>query len=329
MRQNRCCKCLMLILAMAVFLIGCADDESANTGASQDAAAPAPSMLLWPDLTPLDLDGGKLRVVATTSIIGDVTANVGGDAIELTTLMPPGQDPHGYVPAAQDLTAVADAHVIILNGWGLEEGLIATLQNIAGDAPLVPISARIPPLNGERGVDPHTWLDPHNVVQWTDNLKSLLSDLDPANADLYAANADAYRAELADLIALYDEQIGAIPMDGRLLVTNHNSLGYLAQAYRFEVIATVLPSASALAEPSASSLTDLVATMTEAGVCAIFTETTANDQLAQAAAAELARCESVAVTPLYTGALGLPDSGAETYIKMMESNLAAITAVLP
>ena len=339
MLSNRISKLIAILLATAVILAGCTFDPGSpplaeaghdNTNErGSDSAVPENGMLSWPELVPVDLKGGKLRVVATTSIIGDVAAQVGGDAIELTTLMAPGLDPHSYEPSARALTAVANAHLIIINGWDLEEGLIATLESAAGNTPMVPISANIKPRMLDGGFDPHVWLDPHQAVQWTENLKNVFSGLNPANADIYAGNAAAYRQQLADLIAWYDEKMGAIPADGRQLVTNHDALGYLAQAYGFEVIGTVIPAASTLAEPSASGLTDLVAAMTAAQSCTIFTETTANDQLAQAAAAELTYCDNVNVVPLYTGALGLPGSGADTYIGMMRANLEAITAVLP
>ena len=108
-------------------------------------------MLMLPEVAAAALDGAPLRVVATTSIIGDVVAQVGGDAIDLTVLMEPGQDPHSYEPAAQDLTAVANAHVVFVNGWNLEEGLVDDLENIGEGALVVPISANIAPLTFGEG----------------------------------------------------------------------------------------------------------------------------------------------------------------------------------
>ena len=306
-------------------------------------------MLFLPALDAADLDGGKLRVVATTSIIGDVVAQVGGTAIDLTTLMAPGQEPHSFEPTAQALTAVAEAHVIFINGWDLEEGLLDDLANVADDVPLVAVAARIEPReltpaadhedehqdegqdggDHEHGVpDPHTWLDPRHAQQWVANIKVVLSDLDPANAAVYDANADAYQAQLADLIAYVDEQVASIPEDGRKLVTQHDALGYFADRYHFQVVGTVLPAFSALAEPSAGDLAALVEVMEAEGVCAIFVETTANDALAQAVADELAACPSVQIVALYTGALGGAGSGADTYIDMMRANVDAIVAGL-
>ena len=161
-------------------------------------------LLGLPELKAAELGDKPLSVVATTSIIGDVVAQVGGDAIALTTLLGPGQDPHSYVPAARDLTAVAGANVIFVNGWDLEEGLASDLESIADGAPIVPISANIKPLpfgDGEHDhqIDPHVWFDVHNARQWVINVEQILSALDPANSSIYKSNAAAYQVELEEL----------------------------------------------------------------------------------------------------------------------------------
>ena len=84
--------------------------------------------------------GSRSRIVATTSIIGDAVSQVGGDTIALTTLMDAGENPHSYEPAAKDLTAVAEADIIFINGWDLEEALVDDLENIGENAILVPVS---------------------------------------------------------------------------------------------------------------------------------------------------------------------------------------------
>ncbi len=124
------------------------EDQPADEHADEDEhdhEAEA-EMLTLPEVTAVDLNGEPLRVVATTSIMGDVVAQVGGEVINLTVLMGPGQDPHSYEPAARDLTAVAQADVIFINGWDLEEGLVDDLANIGEGALVVPISANISPL---------------------------------------------------------------------------------------------------------------------------------------------------------------------------------------
>ena len=304
-------------------------------------------MLMLPALAALELNGEPLRVVATTSIIGDVVAQVGGDALNLTVLMGPGQDPHSYEPSARDLTAVASAHLIFINGWNLEEGLVDDLANIGEDALVVPISANINPLafgeddhegedheEGEErehdhsGADPHVWFSIHNVEQWVENVEHVLSDLDPANAATYEANATAYAEALEELEAYAETQLSTIPAENRFLVTNHASFGYLAAEYDFTVLGNVIPSMSTLAEPSARDLTDLIGEMIEHNVCTIFSETTVNEALAKTVANELSGCSEVQVFKLYTGAIGPEGSGADSYIGMFRANVDAIVAGL-
>lgn len=306
-------------------------------------------MLTLPPLQPAALDGGRLRVVATTSIIGDVVGQVGGEAIALTVLMGPGMDPHSYQPSAQDLTLVEEAHVVFVNGWNLEEGLARDLEKVAGGV-VAPVSAGISPLlfdehaeehaepeeeeeEGEEahkhaGADPHVWFSIHNVEKWVENIEHVLSALDPAHAQTYAANAEAYLQELEALKADVAAQLEQIPPEKRVLVTNHDSFSYFAHEYGFEILGTVIPASSTLAEPSAADLSDLIQRMQEHGVCAIFTETTVSDSLAQTIAAELRGCAEVKVIPLYTGALGPPGSGADSYLGMFRANIAAIVAGL-
>jgi ABC-type Zn uptake system ZnuABC Zn-binding protein ZnuA len=326
-----------LVALVSGFAAGCSSTEEAG-GKATEVTQDGLTTLSLPEVGPADLEGDRLQVLATTSIIGDVVSQVGGEAIELTVLMKPGQDPHSFEPTVGDLTAAAEADVIFVNGWDLEEGLVADLENVARDVPLVPIAAGIAPLafggheeeagQAQHGADPHTWLDPHLVRQWVENAEQMLADLDPAHAGEYAGNASAYQAELEALIAYYDQKVAQIPADRRKLVTNHDSLGYFAQAYDFEVVGTVVPAASTLAEPSASDLAELLKAMEREGVCTLFAETTANEQLAETVATELGNCESVQVVTLYTGALGPAGSEADNYLDMMRANIDAIVSGL-
>jgi zinc/manganese transport system substrate-binding protein len=352
-----------LMLAMSLALAGCGQAETAGTVAEvdhhdgnhhhdddddhhyddddhddhNDDHDHDAGMLVLPALSPVQLaDGEKLRVVATTSIIGDIVSRVGGDAIELTVLMGANVDPHSYQPSAAELTAVAHAQVIFINGWDLEEGLIRDLENIGEGVPMVPVSAYIEPLafagdhNDDHGhdADPHTWFNPHLVKQWVENIEHALHDLNPANEDLYEANAEAYLAELEVLIEYVEARVDDIPAERRKLVTNHDTFGYFARAYGFEIVGTVIPSASTLSEPSARELAQLVDRMAAEGICTIFTETVANERLAQTVAAELSGCDEVQVLRLFTDALGGPGSGAETYLDMMRTNIDTIAAGL-
>lgn len=309
-------------------------------------------LLALPHPEAVALDGRLLNVVASTSIIGDVVGQVGGEAIQLVSLIQAGQDPHSYEATAQDLTAVANADVIFVNGWDLEEALAHDLEEVAQAGLVVPISAGIVPLDfdddehdhdeetdadhdheeGEEGhhhtVDPHVWWDIDNVKQWVENAEHLLSDLDPANAELYEANAAAYLAELDQLAAYIEAELGQIPAEKRFLITNHESFNYFANKYNFMVLGSVIPSFSALAEPSANDLANLVNEMKEHQVCAIFTEFSLSDSLANTLAGELNSCAEVKVVSLYSDALGEADTAHSSYIEAFRANVDAIVAAL-
>jgi ABC-type Zn uptake system ZnuABC Zn-binding protein ZnuA len=281
------------------------------------------------------LDGRRLRVVATTSVIGDIVAQVGGAAISLTTLMAPGQDPHAYEPGPADLAAVAEADLLVVNGLGLEESLVRRLTGGAGQVPTLPISAGIQPLvagasldrvgDGPLTPDPHVWHDPRLVHTWLENASAALSQLDPANAASYAANAASYATALEALEADIAAAVAKIPSERRRLVTNHDALAYFAAAYDFELVGTVIPGASTLAEPSAADLAALARQMAAAGVCVIFVEANARPDLAEALAAELpAECPEVRVVTL-PGEAAAGDGG---YLAMMRDNVGAIVAAL-
>ena len=333
----RDCAAAVFLLIFLMISAGCSAVQTepptspAATQVRPDGLAP----LVLPDLQPADLEGDRLHVVATTSIIGDIVSQIGGEAIELTVLMGPGQDPHGYEPSAGDLRSVAEADVIFVNGWDLEEGLVDDLRQVAPGVPLIPVSAGIPPLRiggaEEKHpvrADPHTWLDPNNAVQWVENIEQVLVVLGGVVVNDYAKNAGDYTSELEELIAYYSEQANSIPADRRKLVTNHDTLAYFAESYEFEVVGVVIPGGSTLGEPSAGDLVQLLERMRQEDACAIFVETTANDQLASTLAAELDACPSVAVVPLYTGALGAADGPARNYVGMMRANIDAIVEAL-
>lgn len=335
---------LVGLLLMGFLAAGCA-----GGAAPQATAVPTTNptaemgVLSLPALTAVALEGEPLNVVATTSIIGDVVAQVGGEAIALTTLMGPGQDPHSYQPGARQLTAVANADVIFINGWDLEEALVRNLESVGEKAIFVPISANIQPLafgagghdetededgheeHDHEGADPHVWQAVPNVMQWVNNAQQVLRALDPANTAVYEQNAAAYLAALAELEAYAQAQLAAIPTENRVLITNHDALAYFAHAYNFEILGTVVPGGSTLAESSATSLAALVSLMTEHGICTIFAENTSNTNLAAAVAAELKTCAGgVQVSQLYTDALGAPGSGADSYIGMFRANVDAV-----
>ena len=315
---------VFLPLLLAGALMACRQDASSG---GEVEGAPATERLTLPVLAPHTGDA-PLRVVATTGLVGDVVGRVGGAAIDLTVLMGPGQDPHSYQPGAADLAAVADADLIFVNGWNLEEGLLADLAAIAG-APFVPVSAGITPrrIESDHGhdhdhgpADPHVWQDVGHVGQWAENVRLALRAADPANAAIYDANAAAYRATLAELAAELRQTLAAIPAERRVFVTNHDNLGYFTAAYDFTSVGAVIPSVSSLAEPTAAGLAALIDTMRATGVCAVVVEANAADDLARVLQNELTGCDEVRLIALYTDALGAAGSAADNYPGLMRAN---------
>ena len=291
-------------------------------------------------LAPISLDAGeRLGVIATTNIVGDVVQQVGGDQIELITLMGTGIDPHSYVATPSDSAAIHDAHVVFASGAGLESNLAQTFENAGGDAIRVYLSDGLQHRLTEGGleeegdghdheheegeVDPHVWFDVRNVIQWVETIEQVLSTLDPANAATYQANAAGYVRELEELDAWVVEQVAAIPQANRKLVTNHPSFGYLADRYGLEQVGAVYP-VSPSAEPSARDIALLEDAIREYGVPAVFAESTVNPKLAQ----QVADDTGVKLVALYSGSLGEPGSGAETYIKLIRYDVGAIVNAL-
>ncbi len=313
--------------------------------ASPPRELPDTTQSTLPNPAPVPLaDGQKLRVVATTNLIGDVVSQIGGETIELTQLLPIGADPHSYQARPDDLRALNNAHVVFANGLHLEEAMQDVLGNLDPQIPLVTVNFGVDALEfhppGEEessteteheqeghdhtGFDPHTWMDVRNVMRWTETIAAVLAALDPAHADAYAANAARYQAQLDELHAEIVAAVAQIPAERRYLVSDHGNLGYLAHAYGFTVAGTVVPSFSTLASPSAQELAHLQTQIAAEKIRAIFVDTTVNP----AVAAQLAADTGVAVVPIYTGSLSDPSGPAATYLELMRYTVGQIVAAL-
>ncbi len=271
-----------------------------------------------------------IRVVATTSIIADVVQQIGDDHIALTTLIPAGVDPHGYEPSPQQIAALADADIIFVNGFDLEESLLPVLESTAEKGRIIAVSDGVEPIAfddteqeqaghpGEHHVDPHTWMDPNNVVIWTQNIEQALSQVDPAHAADYHARAEAYRRQLQELDAWIRAQIE--PLLPLKVVTDHKVFSYFARRYGIEQVGAIIPAYSSMAQPSAQELAQLEDAIRALGVRAVLVGNTVNPQLARQVAADT----GVVLIPIYTGSLSGPDGPAATYLDMMRYNVRAI-----
>lgn len=316
---------VVLGIVVAMVLGGCG--TAAPEGTASHGAEPG-------DLAPVVLGAGeRLRVVATTNIVGDVARQVGGDRIDLTVLMGIGVDPHSYVPSPTDTAALHDAHLVLANGAGLEANLDEMLQNAGGNAVQVEVSQGFDLLpaggghddgaHGNEDVDPHVWFSVPAVIHWVDRIEAALGAVDPDNAAYYGQNADAYRQELEALDGWIQEQVAQVPEANRKLVTSHPVFGYFARRYGFEQIGAVYP-VSPSAEPSARDIAQLQDAITQYNVPAIFTESTVNPRLAR----QVAEDTGIQIVSLYTGSLGGPGSGAESYVELMRYDVGAIVDAL-
>jgi len=275
--------------------------------------------------------GEKLKVVATTSIVGDVVAQIGGDLIELKVLLPVGTDPHSFDPNPQDVVKVAEADVIFANGAGLENFLDNLIES-AGTADVVKYLSEDIDLRSleddhdsnsdlhlHEGIDPHVWTNPQNVAIWVENIETILSDLDPINAAVYISRSETYKLELNALDDWIREQVANIPLENRQLVTDHTIFGYFADEYGFEQLGALIPGSSTLAEPSAQELANIEDTINSLRVKAIFVGNTVNPTLAE----RVARDTGTQLVFIYTGSLGERGSGSETYLEYMRYNTSA------
>ncbi|MCX8063223.1 MAG: metal ABC transporter substrate-binding protein, partial [Anaerolineales bacterium] len=279
----------------------------------------------------------KLRVVATTTVVGDVVAHIAGDAVDLSVLLPAGTDPHSFTPTPQDVAKVSQADMVFANGAGLEEFLAALLESAGAKEKIFEVSEGIQLLEsvphahqGEQGHeggeaheeehggeaekahehsrgDPHVWLDPNLVKVWAQNIARVLSEQDPQNASTYQKNAEAYLAQLEELDRWIRQEVEKIPAENRLLITDHLMFGYFATRYGFTQIGAVLPSFSTLAEPSAQEIAQLEDAIRQQKVKAIFVSKAISPNLAQ----RIAEDTGVKLVFLYTHSVD-PTSPADT-----------------
>ena len=413
-------------------IAACSSDsepEPAPTTQSQTSPAPpAAPPAAPPPAAPADKP--PIEVVTTSNIVADWVQNVGGDHVEVFSLLPVGGDPHTFQPGARDVARISDADVVLSIGLGMEGGwLHDLLENAAADPEsIVETGEIVDPIEfqeghaeevelleeishvvheveegeidakeglneikevlegGEEGEDhegegkeeeeeeeehhegeeelpamvmeiiakvdagqmdaaeaieaieglteegedehedhghgledPHYWFDPVRVKLVVNDIAARLSVLDPDRGDTFRANADAYNAKLDELHAWTEQQVSVLPEEDRLLVTSHDSYGYFANLYGFEIIGVVLSTTTDV-EPSAGDLADLVEEVKEEGVPVVFGETTVSERLASAVAKE----SGAELVRLYSGSLGPAGSGADTYLTMVRTNVERI-----
>jgi ABC-type Zn uptake system ZnuABC Zn-binding protein ZnuA len=287
------------------------------------------SILLMTACRPVPVNNdGRLTILTSTSILADITGNVVGTRAKVVSLLPFGADPHSYQAAPSDVARIADSKVLIINGVEYEHFIEPLLKNAGGERLTITASNGMTPQSmTEDGVpvgDPHMWLDPTRVVTYVENIRDSLIKIDPSGQDIYRTNANTYISQLKGLDAWIKQQVNTIPAKRRLLVTNHDAMGYFAERYGFTVIGAVIPSFSSEAGTSAQKMAALVDQIKASGAPAIFLGQVENTVLANQVAQETG---VKVVNDLYLESLtdGAP---AGTYIDMMKHNVSRIVEAL-
>jgi ABC-type Zn uptake system ZnuABC Zn-binding protein ZnuA len=275
----------------------------------------------------------NLRVVAVATFLADIAQNVAGDRVRIETLMPLGVDPHSFEPTPQDVKKIADSQILIVNGSGFEEFLENLLANSGTRTTVIDASRGLTsrtlkpgePHDEDNPTDPHFWLDPTQVVKYVENIRAALTQADPDGAATYQANADAYISKLNALDTKIKQTVGAIPPNQRKLVTDHDTFGYYADRYGFEIVGMLVPSFSTADTSSAQQVATLIDQIRATGVKAIFLEQGTNPRLAEQISRETG---ANIVTGLYTHSLSAADGPAPTYLQMLEYDTQLIVDAL-
>lgn len=258
-------------------------------------------------------------VVVTYSVLGAVVTELVGDHAAVTVLMANGVDPHDWSPSAKDIERVMNADIVVANGLGLEEGLAKTLEE-AEKAGVAVFRAtdhiqvrELAEESDHAGGDPHFWVDP---ISMRDVVAALATELAAAGIDVADRSADLQQ-RLVDLDAGARATLAVVPEAGRKLVTGHESMGYFADRYGFQIVGTVIPGLSSQGEVSAGELAALKAQIEAEGVGAIFTEIGTPAAVVEAIGRETG--VEVVELPSHT----LPDDGSYfTFIRGIASAVA-------
>ena len=265
----------------------------------------------------------RLNVVASFSILGDFVRNVGGDRVNVTTLVGANSDAHVYVPAPADAKKVAEAKLVVVNGLGFEGWLSRLLKSAGGKASVVTATSGIAPLKLGSDADPHAWQSVGNAKIYVANIRDALVAAAPADADGFKSRANAYLADLDALEREVRAAIETIPESRRKVISTHSAFGYFAAAYGIEFIAPL--GVSTESEASARDIARIITQVRAAGIPAVFLENITDPRLMGRIAAETgARVGGTLYSDSLTGEKG----DSPTYIAMVRHNIKALTSAL-
>ena len=270
---------------------------------------------------------GKLEVVATITILGDMVKEVGGAHVALTTLVGPDGDAHAFEPSPADARALSAADLVVVNGLGLEGWMDRLIRASGYHGPVVVASRGVVPRNLDEDdgtvADPHAWQDLENGHRYVVNIEAALAAADPVHAADYQAAADRYLAALDAMDAHVRTEIAEVPPERRKVVSSHDAFGYFGQAYGVEFVAP--QGISEHAEPSAADMARLIDQIRREHIKVLFLENALSPRLVEQIGRET---DAVVGGTLYADALSPPDGPAPTYLDMFRHNLRLIKAAM-
>lgn len=299
-------KITVFLLGISLFLAGCQQNEAT----SQE-------------------ESGKLKVVATTTMLTDLINQIGGDAIEVEGLMGPGIDPHGYQASSSDVNKLMSADVVAFNGLHLEGKLGEVFENLEKQGKTLfvledAIADEHLLLSEDGAVDPHIWFSIENWQLAADYITNQLSEADPDNEAFYRSNHESYKEELINLEAYVTERISELTVDQRYLVTAHDAFRYFGESFDFEVVG--LQGINTQTEAGTADVSALAQFITEKEIKALFIESSVSTRTIEALQ-EAVRTRGWEVEiggELFSDALGDSSQDAETYVKMFRRNIDTI-----
>jgi zinc/manganese transport system substrate-binding protein len=283
-------------------------------------------------------DAAQLKVVASFTVLGDLTQQIGGDDVSVTTLVRADGDTHVYQPTPNDAKALKEADVIIINGLGFEGWMSRLIESSGTKAPVITASTGITKTltlkdtedkshdhdhHHHDSTDPHAWQNVTNGRVYVKTIAEALQKTDPANASNYGERAAKLDAELAALDAWVKTDIATVPPEKRRVITTHDAFGYFADAYQVTFLAPT--GFSTDDEPSAKEMRHLIQQIQSGKTRALFLESMGNPNIIKQLAAETG---AVVGPALYTDALSTENGPAATYQKMMQYNVTALVKAM-
>lgn len=266
---------------------------------------------------------GRLNVVASFSILGDFVRNVGGDRVDVTTLVGPEGDVHVYTPAPSDAQKIAAATLVVINGLGVEGWLPRLLQASGSKAPIITTTKGIATLRLGFDADPHAWQSVENAKVYVANIRDALAAADPADAEIFSRNAQSYLAKLDTLDGEVRQAMAQIAPARRKVISTHDAFGYFAAAYGIEFIAPL--GVSTESEASARDIARIITQVKAGKIPAVFLENISDPRLIRRISAETgARIGGTLYSDSLTGEKG----DAPTYIDMVRHNIKVLTSAL-